>query len=348
MKRDEVIDLEAHARREVPFAVQLCLEGAARLGWRTEILDPAFGYLWELELPGGARRAIIGAKTPVNDAAAAQLAQDKHYAGVVLRRAGFRVPAGVRALSPQHFKDTHYARDTGMGPALELARERGFPLIVKPNRLSHGRLVRIVRNEKALRRAVEEVWGLERIALVQTIVAGRELRVDVLDGELLAAYERRPIAVVGDGARDVATLLRAADARFEELDAKGLAKRLEATDAAEAAGGGAALAKRVPADGEEVVLDERIMNLNRLCTAQLRPRLPDRWREYAVRAANALGLRLAGVDLRVTSLAADPSEATILEVNSTPLLAQLARLGHREIAVDGQARILQALLREQP
>lgn len=345
MKRDDSIGIDDHARREIPFAVQLCLDAAAQLGWTTEVLDPAFGYLWELELPGGQRRSIVGAKTPINDAAAAQLAMDKHYAGIVLRRAGFRVPAGVRALSPKHFSDTRYAGDTGLEPALELARTRGLPLIVKPNRLSHGRLVTLVDSEKALRRAIEAVWGLERIALAQTVVPGRELRVDVLDGELLAAYERRPLEVVGDGERDVATLLRAIDQRFDGLDAKALARKLEHTRPAEDLGSGTGLAKSVPEEGERVVLDEPILNLNRLCTAEVLPNLPDRWREFAVRATETLGLRLGGVDLRMPSLAADPTEATVLEVNATPLLAQLAHLGHRELAVAGQARILAALVR---
>ncbi|WP_145068009.1 hypothetical protein [Engelhardtia mirabilis] len=345
MKRDESIDLRAHSRREVPFVVELCLEAAARLGWNTEVLDPAFGYLWEVELPGGRRRAMVGAKTPINDAAAAQLALDKHYAGVVLRRAGFGVPAGVRALSPKHFADTRYAKDVGLDPALELARAKGFPLIVKPNRLSHGRFVRLVETEKELRRGIEAIWGLDRVALAQTVVDGRELRVDVLDGELLAAYERRPFTVVGDGERDVATLLRSIDSRFESFDPKTLAKRLGETREARSSGGGTGLAQRVPAQGEKVTLDEPILNLNRLCTAELLPQLPDRWRDFAVRAGQALGLRLAGVDLRVRSLAADPSEATVIEVNATPLLAQLAHMGHRELAVSGQARILEALLR---
>jgi len=327
----------------VPFAVQLCLEAAERLGWSTELLDPAFGYLWELELPGGLRRTIIGAKTPINDAAAAQLAMDKHYAGIALRRGGFRVPAGVRVLSPKHFAGTRYRLDVGMAPAREFMAERGLPLIVKPNRLSHGRLVKLVEKKSALKAAVEEVWELERVALVQAVVPGRELRVDVLDGKLLAAYERRPFVLVGDGERNVAGLLVDLDKRYASDAPKQLAKRLEETTVAKKHGGGAALAKFVPPAGEQLKLDETILNLNRLCTAELRPDLPDRWRDFAARAAQKLGLRLAGVDLRVESLAADPSEATIIEVNSTPLLAQLAHMGHRELAVAGQARILKAL-----
>jgi glutathione synthase/RimK-type ligase-like ATP-grasp enzyme len=319
----------------LPFAVELALEAAARLGWRTRVIDPEFGYLWELELPDGTRRAIVGSKTPINDGAASQLASDKHYSSMVLAERGVRVPEGVRALSPRHFRGTEYVDRTRLDAVHAFAERRGFPLIVKPNRMSHGRLVRRVDDAAALEAAIAAVWELDRLALVQAVVPGRELRLDLLDGELLAGYERRPHVLEGDGRHSVAELLAAADARF--LDPRALARALADGPAP----------NRVPAAGERLELGDGVHNLNRSATATLIETLPEPWRAWCAEVADALGLRLAGIDLRVDTagdpLGADPRTACVLEVNGTPLLAQLARMGHRELALAAQARILGAL-----
>jgi glutathione synthase/RimK-type ligase-like ATP-grasp enzyme len=338
------------APRPLPPPTQLALDAAARLGWPTRVLDAEFGYLWELTLPDGRVRAIPGSRTPVNDAAAAQLAGDKHFTGCVLADAGFRVPETVRALSPFHFRGALEEERTGLRPAQAFARARGYPLIVKPNRLSHGRCVAVVRDQGELERAIAAVWEHDRVALVQEYVEGRELRLDLLDGELLAGYERRPLRVRGDGRCTALQLLAALDPRFGQEDGRAklaasvLVQRLERERGP--------LASLVLAADEELVLDEQVMNLNRLCTAVPIPRLPEPWRAHCAAIAARLGLRLAGLDLRLPCsgepLVEDPRRATVLEVNATPLLVQLSRMGHRELALAGMGRILRALVEPPP
>ncbi|MHC4260927.1 MAG: ATP-grasp domain-containing protein [Planctomycetota bacterium] len=325
----------AESDRPLPFAVELALEAADRLGWPTRVIDPEYGYLWELELPDGTRRALVGMKTPINDGAASQLSSDKHYSGLVLSEHGIRVPDGERALSPRHFAGTGYAERTRLDGVHAFAEARGFPLIVKPNRMSHGRLVRRVSDMRELEEAVRAVWELDRLALIQVVVPGRELRLDLLDGEFLAGYERRPHRLTGDGQRTMRELLIALDSRF----ASDLALERAAADGLEAT--------RVLERDESVELGNGILNLNRSATGVLIPDLPPRWLAWGRRVADAIGLRLAGIDLRIDCegdpLDADPERAVVIEVNGTPLLTQIARLGHRELALDAQARILSAL-----
>jgi len=57
-----------------------------------------------------------------------------------------------------------------------------------------------------------------------------------------------------------------------------------------------------------------------------------------------MNLRHFGVDLRAPGFDGDPARATILEVNSSPLLVQLYRSGHAELAVQGQMKVLAAIL----
>jgi glutathione synthase/RimK-type ligase-like ATP-grasp enzyme len=68
------------------------------------------------------------------------------------------------------------------------------------------------------------------------------------------------------------------------------------------------------------------------------------WLAFARRVSDALGLVHFGIDLKATSLDAPPESATVIEVNASPLLSQIYRMGHREVAVDCQARVLEHLL----
>lgn len=329
-----------------PFAVALFMEAAERLGLAARIVDPEFGYLWELAWPDGERRTFIGAKTSINDASAAQICGDKHYCGMVLERAGFRVPETVRCLSPAFFAGGALADRTGPGPGLEFAERAGFPLVVKPNRLSHGRSVAFVESAPELLAAIDEVFERDTLALVQRPAVGREFRLDFLDGEFLVGYERAPLVVQGDGTSTLADLLQAADARFDEADSRDV-RRAEIASTA-------AYLERSRADanfGFDTVLapDERVdfargvLNLNRCATGRVLEQVPEAWLEWARRLGQALHLRLFGVDLRVASLEADPDTATVIEVNSAPLVNQIARMGHRELAVETQRRVLAAL-----
>jgi glutathione synthase/RimK-type ligase-like ATP-grasp enzyme len=330
-----------------PLAVALYQEAAHRLGFTTRILDPEFGFLWELEDRRGVRRTICGAKVPINDAAATQISGDKHYGGIVLERAGFRVPSTARCLSPAAFGHGEYAARCGPAPALEFAREQGYPLIVKPNRLSHGRGVQRVTDEASMVAAIETVFAADDIALVQTFATGREFRLDLLDGEFLVGYEREPLVARGDGVRTVAELLAACDPRYGDPveSAVRLAEVERSTLLAERAAGG--LGTVLPA-GTELDFSGGVMNLNRCATARVIDALPPVWADWCRRVAETMHLRHIGIDLRVASLDANPSEAVILETNSAPLVNQIAHMGHRERAIESLVRVLRALTEPSP
>lgn len=322
-------------------------EAARRLGLTSRVLDPEFGFLWELEDSKGTRRTICGAKVPINDASAAQISGDKHYGGIVLERAGFRAPSTVRCLSPTKFGHGEYASRCGSEPALAFAVERGYPLVVKPNRLSHGRAVQHVTDAATLLNAIDAVFAVDDIALVQTFAAGREFRLDVLDGQFLVGYEREPLVARGDGVHTIAELLAACDSRFghSQESAVRLAEVERSAVLSENAPDG--LATVLPV-GSDLDFSGGVLNLNRCATARVIESLTPAWTDWCSRVAGAMHLRHIGIDLRVASLESDPAEAVILETNSAPLVNQIAHMGHRELAIESLVRVLRALTEPSP
>jgi cyanophycin synthetase len=310
-------------------------EAARRLGCDLECLDPETGYLHEIRR-GESRRLLLGGTSPLNDALASRLAEDKFHTTLLVRRDGLRAPIGVRCLKPGAFPLEEFASHRGKAAAEDFAAECGWPLVVKPNRGSRGRGIRLVENAEAMDEAIREVWADDYLALVQAPVRGMDVRLDLLDGEYLMGYTRRGVVLEGDGRSTVAQLLAASDPRFTgELFWRGLADDPLARGLDAAA---------VPAAGEVLDLRTPILNLNRLCHAEYLPDPPAGLLDVARRAGDALGLRHCGVDLKVVGLDAPADEAVVIEVNASPSLVHIARLGHREEAVAAEMRVVEAIL----
>lgn len=331
---------DVRGAESLPLATRVCLEAAARLGIEAEVLDPELGFLLELRRDG-ARQLVLGSRTAMDDAVAARIAKDKHYTVLLLERAGFRVPATARCLSPRHPSLAAHRTRAGVDAGLELADRIGYPVVVKPNRVGHGRGVSLVEDRRRLPVAVREVWEIDAIALVQARVEGRDFRLDFLDDTFLVGYERRPLRVRGDGRRTLADLLTDKDPRFADPDRR---RRL-----AEDPRWRELLDRRgwtfstVPKEGAALVLEAGIHDLEGPTTGRIVERVPEAIRALGVGVGKTLGLRHFGIDLRIEALDADPASATIVEVNASPQLAQIHLLGHHESAVRAQMRVLEAL-----
>ncbi len=330
--------------------LDLRLRVAERLGWSSTCLDPETGWLWRLERDGRSK-LLAGPISSLNDAAAARLAADKFYTATILRAVGLAVVESARCLRLDAYQnptraDDPFASHRGLEPALAFAEAKGYPLIVKPNRGSRGRCVDRVDDRPAMLRAIDRVWAMDEVALVQPALPGLDLRVDLLDGELLLAYLRRPLCLRGDGRSTVLELLASADRRA--VNARFLAK-LRAESLWRAVLAGAGLDEHsVIADGVTLEFPATVLNLNRCCTAEVYAQLPEPWIAICREVAKALGLRHCGVDLRVPAsadpIAGDPSEAIVLEANASPGIIQVHEMGATELAEDAERRVLAAML----
>src|SRR5688500_14435656 len=131
--------------------------------------------------------------TDSTSAIGVEIAQDKDDTKRVLENIGLPVPKGdvVRTVAG----------------ALETAAEIGYPVILKPLAANHGRGIsgRIDTPEQ-LEGAWEMASSYGRI-VVEQFAEGRDHRVLVVNGKVVAAAERVPAHVVGDGKRTIRELI---------------------------------------------------------------------------------------------------------------------------------------------
>ena len=94
--------------------------------------------------------------------------------------------------------------------AVRAAARIGYPVVLKPLDGNHGRGVRInLRSEAEVREHFPAAYAESRAGtiLVESYIAGRDYRILVVGGQLVACAERVPAHVIGDGVHTVAELV---------------------------------------------------------------------------------------------------------------------------------------------
>lgn len=252
-------------------------------------------------------RYVQAAMTDHTNAIAVELAQDKDETKERLQRNGIPVPIGklVRSLEE----------------ANEAAEALTKPIAVKPLTGHQGYGVSLeVSTPEEMRVAFETAREFSPTVLVEEMFPGRNYRVVVIGGKMVAASERLPPAVTGDGVSSIRRLIEIENEN--PLRGTGherpLTKiKVDADMKAHLAHAGMSL-DTVPAKGESVTLSFRT-NLSTGATArdvtdEVQPTIA----RMCERVARLMGLDVCGVDLVIPDIATPITSGGVIEVNASP------------------------------
>ncbi|HWQ32084.1 MAG TPA: cyanophycin synthetase [Blastocatellia bacterium] len=257
---------------------------------------------------GTQRRFIQAAMTSQTSAVAVDIAADKDLTKRLLREAGIAVPEGCLAATEAE--------------ALAAPDEIGWPVAVKPGNGCQGKGVSLnLTTPVQVRHAFRLAQQYSAKVIVEQQFTGRDYRVLVVNGKMVAASERIPACVTGDGEHTIAQLIEIINQQPErgEDHEKALTRiRPDAVMTEFLRRQGLDLSYR-PARGETVYLRE-CANLStggtaRDVTEQVHPEIA----AMCERAARVIGLDVCGLDLMLDDIArpAGPGNG-ILEVNAAP------------------------------
>ncbi|MFI6074776.1 cyanophycin synthetase [Actinoplanes sp. NPDC051343] len=302
--------LAALAEREAAGPSTRAIISAAR---RRGIPVERSGDLSLIRLGWGNRRRLAwAAMTDRTSGVAVDIAGDKQVTRRLLAEAGVPIPDGGAAVTAEE--------------AVRLLEEIGGPVVIKPRSGRQGRHVTLdLGTPSDVERAFREAGG---DVIVERQLPGRDYRVLVVAGEVVAAAERIAAHVTGDGRSTVASLVERvnADPRRGPGHSRVLT-RIEVDDAVRRE-----LARQdrdltwVPPAGQVVWL-RRNANLStggtsRDVTERVHPDVAD----LCLRVTALVGLDIAGIDLRLPDIAeplppvADDVDTTagVIEVNAVP------------------------------
>ncbi|CAB0151194.1 Cyanophycin synthetase [Pseudidiomarina piscicola] len=242
---------------------------------------------------------------------AVRTARDKQAAAIRLRQAGLPT-------APHH-------EVTNQQDALQAAQALGYPVVVKPLNLDGGVGVAAnLQNPQEVTAAYAIAHKHSPRVLLEKHVIGHDFRLTVLDNAMVWAVQRVPAGVTGDGTQTIEQLI--AEENQTDQRRPGIQQTLqpltvnsEATQLLQSQGH---KLTAVPAKGQFITLRRtaNVANGGRpvVVTAQVHPDNVT----LATRAAQALRLDLAGVDLIIPDISRSWREpnnrGVICEVNAQP------------------------------
>ncbi|PYG89163.1 cyanophycin synthetase [Ruminiclostridium sufflavum DSM 19573] len=258
---------------------------------------------------GRGSRIIQASLTDSTSCITADIVSDKQLTKKILMDNMLPVPYGVVVQTEED--------------AIEAIQRVGFPLVVKPADANQGKGVTVnIVSEEQIPAAICEAKKYSGKIIIEKYIHGKDYRVLVVGNRVCAVAERRPPEVTGDGCSTISELvrrenlnpLRGADhekpltyIRLDEIAVNYIRSQGYTPDS-------------IPMQGETVRLRKN-GNIStggtaRNCTDQIHPRNVS----YAVAAARAVGLDIAGIDFAAEDISCpiDLNEGAIIEVNAAP------------------------------
>jgi cyanophycin synthetase len=249
--------------------------------------------------------------TQYTSAIGMRIASNKAVTAQYLRR--FRLPAAA------HF----FAASAD--EAVRHAERLGYPVVIKPADKDGGVAVRAdLRNEAEVREAFNQARDASQRVLVEKHVPGRDYRLLVFRGRMIWAVERRPAGVTGDGKRSIAQLVEAVNADpARGAGPHGPLKRLKLDqEALDLLARDGMTPETVPEAGQLIRLRSAANVASGGTPVAVQDIVHPENALLAVRAAQALKLDIAGIDLIIPDIATPWQEggAVICEINAQPQL----------------------------
>ncbi len=284
-----------------PYAAIIVRE-ARRRGIGVDVLDEQQNY-FALSL-GGRTIVCRESLSELTTAVAMSRCDDKRVTRRLLAQAGLNVPA---------------QREAGAHTENEVFLQRYGRIVVKPVRGEQGAGVSVdIRDARGLEDAIEKARRVCDDVILEQFVDGEDLRIIVINNEVVAAAVRRPPRVAGTGRHTVAELIEKQSRR--RAAATGGESRIPVDAETErcVASSGYVLDSILP-EGETLTV-RKAANLHtggtiHDVTGRLHPALAD----AAVEATRAIDIPVVGFDLIVPSVERD--DYVIIEANERPGLA---------------------------
>lgn len=272
--------------------IQVILDEAAARRITVEVLDDHDGEL-VMTHPDGRQVTTRASLSEHTSALAAWRCQDKRATRRVLEAAGLAVAAGRCATFDD--ADRTFLDEVG-------------EVVVKPVAGQTGDGVTVgVRTPDALAAAIDVALEHGPDVLLEARAPGEDLRVVVIDGQVVAAALRAPAEVAADGEHTVGQLLDAEDVGLpaDEVDRSLADQGLDLDD--------------VPPHDRGVAVSA-VANVHRGGSIRdVTAELSDHLRQVSIAVAAAIAIPVAGVDLIVPDVSGD--DYVVIEVNERPGLA---------------------------
>lgn len=258
---------------------------------------------------GKYQKMVEGTISQNTNCIAVDIASDKILTKQILKERGLPVPEG----------DVAYNEDE----AISIAEEIGYPVAIKPYNGNQGKGVYLnITNKEEVSIAYRNAKNYSELVIVEKNIKGKHYRVLVVGEKVIAVSERIPANIVGDGIHTINELIENENKNplrgyehekpLTKLNIDVISKMILKKQGFEL--------NDIPSKGVRVYLRESA-NLSTGGTAIDRTDEIHPYNiEISVRAAKAIGLDIAGIDITMENIKnpLTSGNGAIIEINAAP------------------------------
>lgn len=291
-------------------------------------IEKEWGRVGNISYRNGMNKFFRVTRFDINAMGASEVALDKDYSKIFMKDMGYPVIPWKKFYSDKWAKAIK--SNQTINKAWKYAKEVGLPVFLKPNSSSQGTGVTKVYNKKDFLKVFKQISKMDKVILVEEPITGKDYRIVVLDNEIISAYERIPLTVVGNGKSTIKKLLKKKQSEykkegrdrtfsFNDNRLRMTLRRHKLT-----------FSSVIPKDKSLVLLDNA--NLSTGGTAiDITEKVHPSFKKIAIRLTKDMGLRLCGVDLMIDGDITNKAKKWhVIEINSAPGLDHYASLGKKQ------------------
>ena len=307
------------------------------------LIEPTWKTVGQIRFKDGKTCYFRYSSVDLNPLGASEISKDKDYATFFLRRMGHPTVPGKSFYSPRWCEAIGSTRGTEQ--AGKYAKKLGWPVIVKPNSSSQGKGVQSAHSVAELKKALNEIFAYDDVALVQRPVSGKDYRIVILDGKVISAYERIPLNVVGDGRSSILTLLQKKQREFISSGRDTKIKFDDPRIKTKLKRQGFSLRSKIQ-NGQQVFLLDNANLSTGGDAVDVTNTMHAAWEKLAADITRDMGLRICGVDVMINGdITSAPQKYWVLETNAAPGLDHYLQTGsaQKKIVEDMYRSVLRAL-----
>lgn len=298
---------------DLELSTQILMRDAIRKGVQIEILDREENFL---RLTRGQQVEYVkeATKTSLDSYSTVLVMENKVVTKEVLKEKGIIVPPGESYSKPEDARAAYH-------------QFTGRQIVIKPKSTNYGLGISIFKDEftpEAFEEAVEIAFKYDKTILIEAFVTGKEYRFLVMDGRVEAVLHRVPANVIGDGQKTVRELIHQKNQhplrgvghrtplekiQLGEIEALYLKSQGKDFD-------------HIPAADELVFLRENSNISTGGDSIDFTDEVHESYKQLAVRAAEAVGAVITGVDIIIEDIKepVDETNYAVIELNFNPAI----------------------------
>lgn len=308
---------------DTPFVTSIIQKVADKIG-AVVLVDPECTFVGLITFKNGNKTFFRNSRFSINSSGSTAIAKDKGVSNFFLNKFGYKVTEGKTFFSEELCEEIANSRNIDAG--FYYAKELEFPVIIKPLNLSQGTFVTKVHNKQEYYQAAKKILQKTSVFIVERFYSGNDYRIVVLDDEVVSAYQRIPLFIMGDGQSTILELMQQKQENFikngrkEIIDfedyriKKNLRRRKLNFNTV------------IPKNNIIYLLDNANLSTGGEAVDFTENIHPD-FQKLAISITKDMELRLAGVDILTNDITSPMEDYTIIEVNSAPSLSHYASFG---------------------